>query len=99
MYSKTIGYADYQSHKKANEYTKYRIGSISKTFTAVLILQAVEQGKLKLETTLNIYFPLIKNSNKITISHLLNHRSGIQSFTDNDTYLEWNTKAKSEKKC
>lgn len=97
MYSKTIGYADYQSHKIVNEYTKYRIGSISKTFTVVLILQAVEQGKLKLETTLYIYFPLIKNSNKITISHLLNHRSGIQSFTDNDTYLEWNTKAKSEK--
>ena len=97
VYSKAVGYSDVEKGIRANEDSKYRIGSISKTFTAVLVMQAVEQGKLKLDTRLNTFFPTIKNADKITISHLLNHRSGIHSFTDDDSYLEWNTQAKTEK--
>lgn len=97
VYSKAVGYSDVEKGIRANEDSKYRIGSISKTFTAVLVMQAVEQGKLKLDTRLNTFFPTIKNADKITISHLLNHRSGIHSFTDDISYLEWNTQAKTEK--
>lgn len=96
LYTKTVGYADYSNKIKATDDYKYRIGSISKTFTAVLVLQAVEQGKLTLETTLDTYFPTIKNANKITVAHLLNHTSGIHNFTDDALFLDWNTKRKTQ---
>lgn len=96
LYTKTVGYADYANKIKATDDYKYRIGSISKTFTAVLVLQAVEQGKLTLETTLDTYFPTIKNANKITVAHLLNHTSGIHNFTDDASFLDWNTKRKTQ---
>ncbi|MGX9984791.1 serine hydrolase domain-containing protein [Soonwooa purpurea] len=97
LYTKSIGFADVSSKLKANENTKYRIGSISKTFTAVLVLKAVEQNKLKLTDKLDKYFPNIKNAGKITIENLLNHRSGIHNFTDDSNYTNWNTQKKSEK--
>ena len=96
MYSKTIGYSDVENSIKANENSAYKIGSISKTFTAVLVLKAVELGKLDLNQSLNTFFPRIKNAEKITIYNLLNHRSGIHNFTDLDEYFTWNTKPISE---
>ena len=97
LYTKAIGYSDLETSKKANTATKYRIGSISKMFTAALILKAVEENKTTLQQTLDQYFPQIENSKKITIGNLLNHRSGIHSFTDDDDYLTYNTVPKSEK--
>lgn len=61
IYTNSIGFADRTSYKKANENSKYRIGSISKTFTAVLVFKAIEEGKLTLDQTIGIYFPTIKN--------------------------------------
>jgi D-alanyl-D-alanine carboxypeptidase len=97
IYSKTVGFADLENNVKANENSKYRIGSISKSFTAVMVLKAVEQKKLDLNQTIDKWFPTIKNAKKITIQHLLNHRSGIHNFTDDKDYLTWNTQPKSEK--
>lgn len=97
LYTNAIGYSDVEASKKATTQTKYRIGSISKTFTAVLILKAVEEKKLTLSKTLDHYFPQIENSKKITIENLLNHRSGIHSFTNDDDYLTYNTFPKTEK--
>jgi len=97
IYAKSVGYLDVEAQEKANESTKYRIGSISKTFTATLVLKAVEENKLHLDQTIDLYFPTIENAEKITISHLLNHRSGIANFTNNDDYMEWHTLPKSEK--
>lgn len=97
LYTKAIGYSDLETSKKATTSTKYRIGSISKMFTAALILKAVEENKTSLAQTLDRYFPQIENSKKITIGNLLNHRSGIHSFTDDDDYLTYNTVPKSEK--
>lgn len=96
IYTKSVGYADLENEVKANKNSKYRIGSISKTFTTVLILKAVEQKKLKLDQTIKKYFPTIKNAKKITIKHLLSHRSGIHSFTDDEDYLSWCTEPKTE---
>lgn len=97
IYTKSIGYTDKEQNKKANDLSKYRIGSISKTFTTVLVLKAVEEKKLTLNQTIDKYFPAIKNSAKITIGNLLNHRSGIHNFTDDKDYLTWNTQARTEK--
>src|SRR5688500_10655143 len=62
--------------------TKYRIGSITKIFTATLVFGLIEEGKLKLDDTLDKFFPEIPNAKKITIAQMLNHRSGIHNITD-----------------
>lgn len=97
LYTNAIGYTDIETSRKANTNTKYRIGSISKMFTAALVLKAVEENKISLTQTLDKYFPEIENSDKITIANLLNHRSGIHNFTDDPAYLTYNTKAQSTK--
>lgn len=96
VYSKSIGKADVETNTKASHLTKYRIGSISKMFTSVLIFEAIEEKKLSLNQTLANYYPTIENASKITIGNLLNHRSGIHNFTDDAEYLQYNTTAKSE---
>ncbi len=95
LYARAIGYADIESGLKATTATKYRIGSISKMFTSVLILKAVEEGKLSLDTTLATYFPDIENADSISMTNLLNHSSGIFNFTNSPDYLAWNTQPKS----
>jgi CubicO group peptidase (beta-lactamase class C family) len=63
--------------------TRFRLGSITKQFTAVLALQLVEQGKLKLDAKLSDYLPDYRpdTGQKVTIHHLLTHTSGIPSYT------------------
>lgn len=97
IYSKSIGYADLENKIKATEKTKYRIGSITKSFTTVLILKAIEKEMIALNQTIDKWFPTIKNSRKISIKLLLTHRSGIYNFTNDKGYLTWNTQKKSEK--
>ncbi len=96
IYEKSIGFADVENKIKADSLTKYRIGSISKIFTATLVLKAIEEGKLEINQTIEKYFPKTKNANRITIKNLLNHSSGIHDFTRNDDYLKWNTKPQSK---
>lgn len=97
IYTRSIGFSDVLNKTKSNENTKYRIGSISKSFTAVLVLKAVEERKLNLNQTIKNFFPSIKNVEKITIENLLNHQSGIHDFTDQDDYRTWNTQSMTEK--
>lgn len=97
IYSRSIGFSDAENNVKADENTKYRIGSISKTFTSVLALKAVEEKKLDLNQSIDKYFPSIPNAKKVTVKHLLNHRSGIHNFTNNSDYLSWHTQPKTEK--
>ena len=96
VFTRSTGFADIENKVKADENSRYRIGSISKTFTASLVMKAIELNKLSLNQTLNKYFPSIKNSEKITIYHLLAHRSGIHNFTDDAAYETYHTVAKSE---
>jgi D-alanyl-D-alanine carboxypeptidase len=65
----------------------YRVGSISKTFTATLIMKAVEEGSLKLSDTLSNWFPALPNASTITIKMLLGHRSGLHNFTNGTSFL------------
>lgn len=97
IYSRSVGYADFDKKIKADENSKYRIGSITKTFTAVLVFKGVEANLINLDQSIDKYFPKIKNAKRITIAHLLSHRSGIASFTSNPDYLTWNTQPKTEK--
>lgn len=79
LYSRSFGYGQVNGNEKKplTAETKYRIGSITKTYTAVMIFQLVEEGKLKLGDTLDKFFPQIPNAGQITIGQILNHRGGI----------------------
>lgn len=96
IYSKAIGYADVETGIKSNTQSKYRIGSISKMFTAALVFKGVEEQKLTLSQSIDRFFPSVVNAQQITIADLLNHRSGIFNLTSNADYLSWNTTPKSE---
>jgi D-alanyl-D-alanine carboxypeptidase len=96
IYTKSIGYRDLENQIKANVNTKYRIGSISKTFTTVLVFKAIEANLLSLKTPLSQYYPDIENAEKITLDLLLSHRTGIHNFTNDADYLTWNQEAKTE---
>lgn len=84
VYQRTLGYRVIANDRaiSANVNTKYRIWSITKMYTATMILQMEEEGKITLETTLDKFFPSIANAKEITIRQMLNHRSGIHDFTD-----------------
>ena len=79
LYTRAIGYAqiDATAKKPLTATSRFRIASITKTFTAVMILQLVEEGKLKLTDTLDRFFPQVPNAQKITLQQMLLHRSGI----------------------
>lgn len=89
FYTKSIGYSNINLNKKNNSETKFRIGSISKTYTATIILQLVDEGKLSLNTKLKDFFPVIPNSENITISDMLYHRSGIFNITTDKNFEVW----------
>jgi len=66
--------------------TKYRIASITKMYTAVMIFQLVEEGRLKLTDTLDTFVRQIPNASRITIAQLLQHRSGIPDIEPDGTF-------------
>ncbi|MCW8869955.1 MAG: serine hydrolase [Proteobacteria bacterium] len=68
---------------------QYKIGSISKTFTAVLTFKMIENGKLNLDTPLSQFYPDIANAEDITIGQMLNHHSGIASYTDSADFMSY----------
>lgn len=93
VYERAIGYAVADSTRSvpATPATRYRIGSITKTFTATMIMQLVEEKKLALNTHLDKYFSNIPDAGKITIEMMLRHRSGIHNFTDDEAYWKAQT--------
>ncbi|GAB4050948.1 serine hydrolase [Spirosoma litoris] len=70
--------------------TKFRLGSITKQFTAMLIMQLVEKGKLKLDGKVTDYLPDYPKASgdKITVHHLLTHTSGIPNYTNFPKFFE-----------
>src|SRR5262245_60659745 len=82
LYERAIGYGQINGAEKKplTAASRFRIASITKTYTAVMILQLVEEGKLKLSDTLDKFFPQIPNAQKITILQILSHRSGIPNL-------------------
>ena len=87
LYTRAIGYSQINGAEKKplTGANRFRIGSITKMFTAVMILQLVEERKLRLTDTLDKFFPQIPNAQKITIAQILAHRSGIHdSLIDRD---------------
>ena len=92
--AKSFGLANIPFKVPSTRQTKYKIASITKAFTAVLILQLQEQGRIDLSKTIGAYLPDYagEGAGKVTIHHLLNHTSGLANF---DTVKDVETAIKS----
>lgn len=97
-FEKAYGYADAEKKVKATPAYKYKIGSVTKMFTSAIIFQLIEEKKLLLTTTLSNFYPQVKNADKITISDLLNHKSGIYNYTEDESFSSYNTQLQSKSK-
>jgi CubicO group peptidase (beta-lactamase class C family) len=94
VFTRSYGYADAEKRMTANEKTIYRIGSITKQFTALMLLQLVEQGKVHLSDPVEKYFPEVNRiqgrfagAPPITLVQLATHTSGIEREPDSDVYM------------
>jgi CubicO group peptidase (beta-lactamase class C family) len=88
VYEKGFGMANREWQISNTPDTKFRLGSITKQFTATLIMQLVEQGKIKLDGHITDYLPDYRKDtgDKVTIQQLLTHTSGIPSYTERPDY-------------
>ena len=83
LFRKSYGLADAEWDNHNTPDTKFRLGSITKQFTSALILQLVEQGKVKLDDSIRKYYADAPDYwQPVTIHHLLSHESGIPSYTE-----------------
>jgi CubicO group peptidase (beta-lactamase class C family) len=85
---KGYGYQNITANENATANTIYQIGSITKQFTALVILKLEEQKKLKLTDKLSDYFPGYTNGENITIFNLLTHTAGIYNYTNNVDFMQ-----------
>lgn len=88
IFSQGYGYADYELDEKNTEENIFRIGSLTKSFTAVSIMQLEERDMIDLNDPISKYIEDFPKGDVITIHHLLNHTSGIFSFTRLPEYRE-----------
>lgn len=87
LLNKGYGLANREHNVPNTPQTKFRIGSITKQFTAMAIMQMQEKGMLKVEEPVATYLPDFPNGKKFTVHHLLTHTSGLKSFTGFPDYL------------
>jgi CubicO group peptidase (beta-lactamase class C family) len=85
VWETAVGVADVESGLEATPGTQYRVGSITKTFTAAAIMQLRDAGKLDLEDTLDRHVD--GAAHRPTIRRLLSHVSGLQRETQDDSWL------------
>src|SRR5215813_1042608 len=88
IFSKGYGMANYELDVPNTPQTKFRLGSITKQFTAMAIMQLQEKGLLSVDDPITKYFPDYKVAEKVTIHHLLTHTGGIYNFTSGAEYQQ-----------
>ena len=83
IFKKGYGMANMEWNIPVETDTRFRLGSITKQFTSMLVLQLVQEGKIKVDGKLTDYLPDYRKDtgDRITIHQLLNHTSGIPSYT------------------
>ncbi|MCS3799013.1 serine hydrolase domain-containing protein [Niastella sp. OAS944] len=84
VYKKSFGFANFAFKVPNTTDTKYKVASITKAFTAVLILQLYEQGKIDLDKTITTYLPDYKGAagDKVSVKQLLNMTSGMRNMDE-----------------
>jgi D-alanyl-D-alanine carboxypeptidase len=82
------GYADLVPKRPMRADDRFRIGSVTKTFLATVVLQLAREGRLALDDPLERWLPgLVPDGRAIKIRHLLSHRSGIYSYTEDGRFV------------
>ncbi|HUI42912.1 MAG TPA: serine hydrolase domain-containing protein, partial [Terriglobia bacterium] len=83
IYKKGFGLADMEWNLANAPDTKFRLGSVTKQFTSMLVMQQVEKGRLRLDGRVSDYLPYYRKEtgDRITVRHLLTHTSGIPNYT------------------
>ncbi|WP_031480295.1 serine hydrolase domain-containing protein [Streptomyces bicolor] len=76
------GVADRRTERTISNADRFRIGSVTKIFSAVVLLQLADERKLKLDAPVNRYLPGLLPDDRITVRHVLSHRSGLHDYTD-----------------
>jgi CubicO group peptidase (beta-lactamase class C family) len=84
VYARAFGMADVSQGVPNRLDRRFRIGSITKTFTTELVHQLAEEGRLSLEDPLSRYVSGIAGGGRIRLVDLIEHRSGLDDFTDRD---------------
>jgi len=88
LYQKGFGLANIEHDVPVIPEAKFRIGSITKQFTASAILKLREEGLLSLDDPLSKFLPDFPRGNEVTIHHLLTHTSGIHSYTNKTDFYQ-----------
>jgi D-alanyl-D-alanine carboxypeptidase len=85
----TAGVADLATRQTIRARDRYRIASLTKTFTATVVLQLVAEGKLRMSDSIERWLPgLVPNGKNITIHQLLGHTSGLFDFENDPRFIE-----------
>src|ERR1700747_3332494 len=89
IFKKGYGFANREWDIPNAPDVKFRLGSITKQFTSMLIMQQVANGSIKLDRHISDYLPYYRQEtgSKVTISQLLSHTSGIPSYTDDPKFF------------
>jgi D-alanyl-D-alanine carboxypeptidase len=83
------GWGNLRPKQRAGPDHRFRIGSVTKTFVAAIVLQLVAEGVLTLDDSVERWLPrLVPNGGAITLRQLLNHTSGIYNFTDDEELVQ-----------
>ena len=90
IFEKGYGYRDIQNKIQNTQNTIFQVGSMTKQFTAAVILKLVEQQKLSLDDKVSKYFPDLKRGDEITIKNLLTHTSGLSEIFRDTLFLKEN---------
>src|SRR5687768_7411603 len=86
LLKKGYGYSHTEQLTPHDANTIFNIASLTKPFTAALILKLAEDGKLSINDQLNKYYPTYPGGERITLRHLLTHTSGIANYTDDKSF-------------
>ncbi len=85
-YLKAKGYNDPFTKTPMQKDHHFRIGSNTKSFVTTIVLQLIDEGKLKLDDKLSVYFPDFPRADEVTIHQLMNMSSGIFNCTDDPDF-------------
>lgn len=87
LFARGYGMADLEQHVPVTTSTVFKIGSVTKQFTAAMILMLVEEGEIDLQDELGEFLPTFPtNGETVTVHQLLNHTSGIPSYTGQEGF-------------
>src|SRR5689334_33424 len=82
------GYKDVAAKTWADANSLYQYGSVTKQFTAALVMYLQEKGKLNIQDKVSKYFPDLPFADSVTLYHLLTHTSGVYNYTRNAEFMK-----------